>query len=267
MFLYWQKKPTLSLRQFVKTYWHFKREFSPTTSHTIYPDSYYELIWVKNGSLFIDGKQAPSLFFGGYDMDKITLTGEGKVEIYGVRFFAWGLVPFIDANITKDEKFIPADKVLTPKELRHLMNLLDSSTNFYNQMNAFLTSKIIGRQLPTRIDDLSKLYVKSKGTFKVHEMAAHYNLSNRQLERLIQKSTGSTPKDLSARIRFEYVRKSLISNEHKTLSELASEHGYTDQPHLHKEFRRFTNLTPSQYKQEFNKLHAHLKPPQGWKWD
>lgn len=256
------------MRPFIKHYWHFKRNFNPEVWHDIYPDSYYELIWVKSGVLYIDGQEAPKLFFSGYNERKITLSGEGRVEIYGTRFFAWGLVPFIDIEVVRNKKFTSAEKVLGEDGFRVLMSLLTNANGgFYETMNDFFASKILENQSSSRVDGLPEIYLQSKGSLKVREMAKHYSLSSRQLERFIRRATGSTPRELSARIRFENVRKALVNNEHKTLSELATEYGYTDQSHLNKEFRKFTSLTPFQYKSEFDTLNAHLRSSRGWKWD
>jgi AraC-like DNA-binding protein len=269
MFLYWQKKPDVVLRPFVKNYWHFRREFKRNVTHVIYPDSYYELIWVKHGTLYVNGIEPPKLFFSGFNESKITLTGKGKVEIFGVRFYAWGCVPFTDMDFSDNKLFEPADKFLGASGLTSLENILQQNTsNFYETLNNFLVSMMAVRQQDKGLSNKQRDYLeKMENLGSIRELVKASGLSNRQLERHIQKSTGSTPKEVLRRIRFEKVRKALVEREYRNLSELAHEHGYSDQSHLSKEFRKFTGMTPLQFGDEFHGMYAHLKRSGKWEWD
>lgn len=268
MFIYWQKRPGRHVGAYIRSYWHFKRKFGAKTKQVIYPDSYYELIWVKQGELFINGVKTPELFFSGAGKNVITLTGRGVVEIYAVRFFAWGLTPFLNPEALGRGETISADRILKAENFAKLMHAFNNSKgSLYERLDAFFINLLLESRVgEAQLKQIVEQIEKQKGAVKVQELADYCRLSSRQLERIIKKATGSTPQDLMSRVRFENVRKALLDDKRVSLSKLAHEFGYADQSHLNKEFRRFTGMTPVEFVREFNRVHSHLKPAGGWEW-
>jgi AraC-like DNA-binding protein len=75
--------------------------------------------------------------------------------------------------------------------------------------------------------------------------------SERWLQKKYRECFGLTFKQLQSNIRFlqalQALKRSVGRPEHR-LTELALDHGYFDQAHFIKEFRRFTGMTPSKYR-------------------
>jgi AraC-like DNA-binding protein len=84
-------------------------------------------------------------------------------------------------------------------------------------------------------------------------------LSIRQLQRQFDETTGVSPKTLARTIRFEAIRERLMFDPNANLTELAYEFGYTDQAHFIKDFRAFTDKTPSEFVNELRGFHEMFR--------
>lgn len=69
----------------------------------------------------------------------------------------------------------------------------------------------------------------------------------RQLERNFKKQIGISPKQLSKAIRLQATLKLLLSQTRETLTNIAYENEYYDQPHFIKDFKEFTGITPKKF--------------------
>ena len=85
----------------------------------------------------------------------------------------------------------------------------------------------------------------SGGRVKVEALARELGWSRRHLGAQLRDAVGVSPKELARLVRFERVLDGLRARSE--LADLAYEAGYADQPHLNREFRAFTGLTPTDY--------------------
>ncbi|MEJ2904725.1 helix-turn-helix domain-containing protein [Pedobacter panaciterrae] len=74
------------------------------------------------------------------------------------------------------------------------------------------------------------------------------SLSDRQLERNFAKEIGTTPKLYSNMVRFENLLHYKINFPDKSWTEIAYEFNYYDQMHLIKSFKKFLDVTPSDFR-------------------
>ncbi|SDN40095.1 Helix-turn-helix domain-containing protein [Desulfonauticus submarinus] len=88
----------------------------------------------------------------------------------------------------------------------------------------------------------------SYGLQPVKKIAANLHLSVRQMERIVLKETGLTPKMLARRIRLQKVLGSLFKGYSDTFADLAYFTGYSDQSHFIKDFKELTGKLPSWFK-------------------
>ncbi|MFS0725029.1 DUF6597 domain-containing transcriptional factor [Paenibacillus sp. 1P07SE] len=93
------------------------------------------------------------------------------------------------------------------------------------------------------LSGLQQMYVSS-GMLPVSEVAAQLGYSERSLRRLYQDELSMGPKELSGIIRFQ----SLLRQLHRTaaMAEAAYDHGFYDQPHMIRLFKRYYGLPPGQ---------------------
>jgi transcriptional regulator GlxA family with amidase domain len=84
----------------------------------------------------------------------------------------------------------------------------------------------------------------------VAELAAHSHLSERQFKRRFKDATGETPNDYLQMLRVEIARQSLRSSQ-TPVARVASASGYGDPDHFRDVFRRWTGVTPLEYRRKY----------------
>ncbi len=81
-------------------------------------------------------------------------------------------------------------------------------------------------------------------------LARHAGLSVRVLERRFREAFQLAPQQYLRRLRVRLACHPLVYSE-RTLAEIATGHGFCDQSHLGREFRRETGITPREYRERF----------------
>jgi AraC-like DNA-binding protein len=99
------------------------------------------------------------------------------------------------------------------------------------------------RAFDARVHRAAELIQRAHGAISVHAAAAACGVSERQLERLFGERVGVGPK-LYARIARMRRAAALAQSYGGTQAQLAALAGYADEPHLLREFRALTGLTP-----------------------
>lgn len=262
-FIYREMRPNNHLRSYIKCYWRYRRSFAPRKSHTIFPDSNYELIWVQEGPLLRDGEIMPKLFLGGQSRQPIKISGAGRVELWSVRFFPWGFAPFGDVKIVASETYVPVEAMFDEQTVADLYALFESATRktIVEMLDDYLLQKLLVSRFDASIlRGASEHLLERQGNIKIKDLANYCSLSQRQLERNISRATGKTPQEIASRLRFEHVRNTMVLCPEIPLATLAQQHGYTDQSHLNKEFKRYTDMTPTKYAETFRATYAHIRP-------
>ena len=90
-------------------------------------------------------------------------------------------------------------------------------------------------------------FVESRpDVIRVAQLCAEFDLSERALQRLVQRRLGLTPKWLIQRRRLQEAAEHL-RNRSATLGEVSAMLGYADQPHFIRDFARVTSMTPGQF--------------------
>lgn len=114
----------------------------------------------------------------------------------------------------------------------------------------FFRKLIASRQLPDQPLILASLnfITLNKGLLPVSKLAAFMGYHERTLERTFIAHIGISPKKFSTIIKLHVFLKQLRDKPvQENLAALGYEAGYYDQPHLIREFKKHTGLTPGQY--------------------
>ena len=88
----------------------------------------------------------------------------------------------------------------------------------------------------------------------LQELALQYHYSESHLSRLIHQKTGQTYSSLISSIRLERA-KVLLSNTRLPISKVAENAGYPTQNHFSRAFRKEMGTTPTDYRNECQKMH------------
>ncbi|BCJ39820.1 AraC family transcriptional regulator [Actinoplanes ianthinogenes] len=85
---------------------------------------------------------------------------------------------------------------------------------------------------------------RAGGAVRVEDLVAEAGCSHRHLVEVFRREVGLTPKRAARVVRYERAAR-LLRARQTTLAAVAAECGYCDQPHLTREFRRFSGVTPA----------------------
>lgn len=89
----------------------------------------------------------------------------------------------------------------------------------------------------------------------VDDLCAMFAISRRNFDRRFIKATGNTPLEYAQRVRVEMAKKSFETTR-KTINEVMYEAGYSDDKAFREVFRKFTRMSPIEYKRKYNKETA-----------
>jgi AraC-like DNA-binding protein len=84
------------------------------------------------------------------------------------------------------------------------------------------------------------------GSLRVDELARELGFHVRSLERTFREELGVTPKRLIRLVRLRHVLGALHAGRFGTLAELAHAAGYSDQPHMIRDFKQLTGRAPGE---------------------
>lgn len=89
------------------------------------------------------------------------------------------------------------------------------------------------------------------GLLRVEQLCERFGIGERALQRLVRRRTGLSPKWLIQRRRLQEAAERLRTHD-EPLAQVAARLGYADQPHLTRDFRRVTGLTPGEFAARFH---------------
>ncbi|MDR2178945.1 MAG: AraC family transcriptional regulator [Synergistaceae bacterium] len=113
-----------------------------------------------------------------------------------------------------------------------------------------LTQKTLARQnedmREKAIFHMIREVLHMRGVIKVKDLEDNVGYSRRQICNILYEQVGITPKQFCSQVRFQSALNAFTSPvKSNDLSFIANECGYYDQSHLNMDFKRHTNMTPS----------------------
>ncbi len=264
--------PHTVLQDYVKRFWILEKEYTAEERvEKVIPDACIELI-LNFGSAYVQTggstpRELPTVCLMGLLSKPLILQANGVVKIVAVRFFAWGAFPFLKNEAQRDSTMkVGLDDAWRPVVPKVAAKVRAGE---YQKAVEEVEDFLIGKRLnalfePQQVRTAAKLLYRTKGQFRVADLADYCNLSVRQLQRQFDDTTGVSPKTLARTIRFEAIRNRLMLEPDANLTDLAYEFGYTDQAHFINDFKAFTDKTPGEYAAEMRKLqevfraHEHV---------
>jgi transcriptional regulator GlxA family with amidase domain len=94
-------------------------------------------------------------------------------------------------------------------------------------------------------------------TFSVDDVCKRYAVSRRTLERRFKQCTANSIAEYIQRVKVEFAKKHLESSK-KTVNEIIYETGYNDIDAFRRIFKRFTSLSPLNYRRKYLSLREAL---------
>lgn len=251
--------PPEELRDTIQCFWYDKKDSGELQSgFEVIPDGYAEIIFHFGSGLCIaynegDSQPLPSPFIMGLLNQPVIFHTSSRLEIIGVRCFPWTVFDLLGLPAGKDGVHIFEHPIA---QLQPILNKLINAGHIVEALAEVKQYFLNARAWVTPSSVLFKAGVamrQANGTMPVSQVAAAAHATVRTLERNFKQSSGHTIKDVSALMRFEQVRNQLWLNPNSNLASLAHELGYTDQPHLSRDFKRYSGTTPAAFARKARK--------------
>ncbi|WP_024799485.1 helix-turn-helix domain-containing protein [Nocardia sp. BMG51109] len=119
----------------------------------------------------------------------------------------------------------------------------------FDLLDRFLLDRAdTGRRPPPEVRRAWSLLTGTGGAIPIGRIAEDVGWSHRHLIAQFGHHVGVTPKVAAQLVRYDRIRRNLTATPHARLTDLALAHGYADQAHFTREFRRFTGVTPTDYR-------------------
>ncbi|GAB3015600.1 hypothetical protein GCM10027051_19360 [Niabella terrae] len=143
---------------------------------------------------------------------------------------------------------VPLDALLPASEIARLEAQVVASIGNTGRIQAieqFLYSRLLDHQSDALISDAVNSIHLHKGRLKIKGLADRLYISQDAFEKRFRNTIGASPKQFCFTVK---MRNIIRQNKPATrLLDLALEHGFYDQAHFNKDFKRFTGLTPTDF--------------------
>jgi AraC-like DNA-binding protein len=146
-------------------------------------------------------------------------------------------------------KTVSLDSFVSPSDIERIRNRLAESSGVDQQIpvvERFLDERIRPHStISAQVEAATKMIRDSGGKLTIAAIARRAAMSQSALERHLRAAAGASPKMLSRLARLQRVCR--LWDSGKDFTTIAIDAGYTDQPHMIRDFRLFTGMSPLQF--------------------
>lgn len=245
-------QPSPLLAPYIKKYWLLKTTCdSPTLARTL-PTGMMNLIFHRGNRLLSTqhNELHPRAFLSGQEKSFDDLKYKGQINMISVVFNPIGIRAFFNLPINELNNLRVTAEDLEDKELLELERSLTSTDN--DRLCILMIEQFLFKRLTSlaehnikRLESTIRLI--NSGQSDISTLADTACLSTKQFQRVFSEYVGANPKEFSRIIRFQRALHILETKPEISLTTLAYECGYSDQPHMIKEFKAFSGHTPTEY--------------------
>ena len=171
--------------------------------------------------------------------DKLITAGQGI-------YTNGGAYSFLNLILFLIEKYFDRDTAIYCSKVFQI----DIERSSQSPFSIFKTQKNHGDELIGKAQSYLEENLNEKISFE--ELASILAISRRNFDRRFIKATGNTPVEYLQRVKVE-VAKNALEQGRKSIYEVMSEVGYSDDKAFREVFRKITGLSPLEYKARYNK--------------
>lgn len=169
---------------------------------------------------------------------------KGKIDLFGISFFADGLFNLLQQPISKLQNSFPPHLKGVCEGIHVQMEQL-TFENRAKIAERFLMSHINQNRRNPSFSEAYEIIKETKGCIKISDLAQKTHVSERQLQRLFKSRLGISPKDYCKVVRVNsYINFILDRDQMVDWMELVVAFDYHDQPHLINEIKTIARLSP-----------------------
>lgn len=183
----------------------------------------------------------------------IVVPTPGRRDLFGVRFRpgAVSLLWPLPMRELCDERAALDDVV--PDGSR-LAELLSSTSDFHERIviaETWIEQRFASFDVDrAKLETLAAVNARLEAGMSPNALSETMSWNERKLQRFFESTYGTTAATMRCYWRFESVRRTLVQGATKNLSAVAFHHGYADQAHMAREFRRFSGLAIGAWRAE-----------------
>jgi AraC-like DNA-binding protein len=241
-------RPAPPLRRYVREILWVSSDHS--RAQLLLPETTLTLVLRQSGAAALHNQTLPNTILSGLQNRTRLVEHAPNSSMVIVRFTEIGASAILhDRADLLYNRTLPLDEVLPRQQIDHLQNALADSPEIAQQIlpvERFLAARIRPHEgISTQIEAAAAMIRNSHGRASIQAIARHAAMSVSALERQFRAAVGATPKKLSRLARLQHVCR--LWDTGKSLTEIAFEAGYSDQPHMVHDFRLFTGASPEQF--------------------
>lgn len=248
--------PSDKLKEWIKVFWFLEGTGKRNISYprNLLPDGCATILFVLDGSMDLSIYKNGLITRGIYVIPPVISAHRDLISdnIYSIDvqlnpsvFYKLFNIPINELKntiYTFDELSLNFDINILEK----ISKVKDDKNQVYTLLNEFFTNLFYKQNFYSEeiITNINQLYKNGN----LSQFFDSQNLSIRQIERKVKKFTGLTPQNIARMGRFYSVLDYMKFREfNMEFCELAFEHKFSDQSHFIREFKSFTNETPSKF--------------------
>lgn len=181
----------------------------------------------------------------GISLKSTSVLYPAHTKLVGVRFYAYGLYPFVPVNA---KKIMSQTVALAPKYKLPSFYASESDAVIVEKIETMLYL-LYSEERNAEIQPVEAFYKKFRWhdeSASIEEFCREQNTNYTTLNRYFTKVTGLSPKKFERLVKFRKSLCALIDSD-ENLTSIGLDAGYFDQAHFIREFKLFVNYTPSHY--------------------
>lgn len=250
--------PSKHLQNYVQCYWAIDRKTKPSypAVFRLSPDGGVGVV-INSGTPFYRSSREESFCCDvksiviGVTANSTLMSFSDEVHAIGIRFYPGKSYPFIQVPAYELTDHIVPSCDIGLQAFDSNPELFSKSINQEKQieiLESLLTSRLVKfSQKDKNVLQSVGLIKKHHGLITIDDVSKQLGMSRRHFERRFRFYVGLSPKEFSRIIRIQAVKHHMKLSSTKSLTSIAYDSGFYDQPHFIKEFRAIMGLTPGQY--------------------
>ena len=191
----------------------------------------------------------------------ILVQQKGFVEAFGITFTPWGFYALVGKSIDRfTNRIVPLADHLPhlDRTIKEGLAQGKSKEDLIHNMEASILANIKTTKHYEESIWIIESFLKDPHS-SIADFCQDTGIQRKSLERIFRKYIGTSPKKYLSILQFEESSRAILFNESVDLTRLTCDQAYYDQAHFTKTFKKYTNLTPSDFKKENPALKSKIK--------
>ncbi len=246
--------PTPPLRPFIRYYWECRVEKEDLPlNQSMFPFGSFELVFnILNPPRMSrigerTGRAQPASFCPGQFTTPFILKYNEPSVCFGVSMNAWvgNLIFGVPADQLTN-RVINLDRTGQRDSLQ-ILRKLQTRKDTVSTLESYVCKRFLQGKIDTLVQSIATSIMAEPSWLNVRSTLSKSHLTQRRIEQRFLSVTGLTMNRFVRKARFHKAVRLLQTDPSTTLTEMAHELGYYDQPHFINDFKAFTGMTPGEF--------------------